>query len=497
MSVVKKILKIARMCSQHTDLLAGSQREKIFIQRLLEELDQPLLTFHLQPVHVVTWQEKYSVIETRDGSAYPCLAQPYTLGGSAEGRLVDNISKVCEGDILIVEYPKDLDDAKFVLIDAVSRGAAGIIFVDHQDCFRRIVVSSRRDYTWSTSTLITIPVVSVSRKIGGELRRHVGERIRINAEVDYQYRIGYNVEVTVHEGERYLYITAHHDHWLNCILDNALGVGLAAVLAHELASSALGDVGIKVVFFTAEEFGIPNYASLYWAWGSRCYVNFLKSRRLLDSVYFVLNLDVIGRRLDLYAAEDVLMNFTKLVEPNRMKLTIPYYDAMNFELEGIPTVTLSCIEQIWDIYHSTNEVENNISYESIEEAYRLSLEIIDHVCEHGFDYTIYLDKVCRQLNELGIPFRHRTHGGRGLAETYREVKSILGRFLVEYHVNEVELKYTDNILDYIKKVSGNDKVIRVEELGSGREIYVKTSVPDLVRGVMLTLQEEIKYYLLR
>ena len=497
MSVVKTILKIARMCSSYIDLVAGSHRERIFIQRLLEELDHPLLTFHLQPVQVLSWQEKYAVIETRDGEVYPCLAQPYTIGGVAEGKLVGDLGKLREGDILIVNYPKDVDDAKFIVIDAVNRGASAVIFVDHQDCFRRIVVSSRRDYTWSFSNPVKIPVVSVSKKIGEYLRKHLGESVRVCVEVDYQYRIGYNVEVTVHEGEKYLYITAHYDHWLGCIMDNALGVGLAAALARELTDYTLSsNIGVKVVFFTAEEFGIPNYASLYWAWGSRCYMNFLKSRRLLDTVYFVINLDVLGRKVYLYGSDDVLLNIRNIVPQDRTRITIPYYDSMNFELEGIPTVTISCLEEVWNIYHSTCEDEREVDVTSLEECYRLTLNLISYMCEHGFDYTKYLDKVSKQLAELGLTFRYRSQDVRALPELYREIKSVLGRFVVEYRVDSVELRYTDNILDYIRRVREDEKILQVEELGTGRQLYAKSST-DVNRGMLLTLQEEVKYYLLR
>lgn len=499
MSVVRTILRIARVCSRHTDLLAGLQEEKTFIQRLLEELDHPLLTFHLQPIQTLSWRERFSIIETRQGDAYPCLAQPYSLGGEAEGRLVERLDRVSEGDVLLIEYPEDVDDAKFVLIDAISRGVSGVIFVDRYDCFRRIVVSSRRDYTWSLSSPINVPVISVSRRVGEKLLRHVGERVRVESEVEYLHRIGYNVEVTVHEGERYLYIVAHHDHWLNCMLDNAMGVGVAAMLTRELADqSPRGDIGVKTVFFTAEEFGIPNYASLYWAWGSRCYVNFLKSRDLLSTVYFVINLDVIGKRVDLYGAEDVLKNLRELAQPDRAKLTVPYYDSLNFELEGIPTVTLSCIEKIRDIYHSTREDEEHVDLEAVEETYRLCREIIKLLTSRGFNYMLYLEKISKQLSELGIPFKHRTHSVDKIPEIYREVKSLLSRFLVEYRVNSIELRYADNILSYIKTLSLNSKdLVKVEELGTGRTIYLRDHVSELTKGMLLTLQEEIKYHLLR
>jgi len=155
---VLKSISLAERCSKYIDLLSGTEKERDFIIKILQEIDNPLLTYHLHPVSVIYFEEKTTYIEV-DGREYTAFAMPYTYRSSVEGRLVDNLDELNEGDILIHKIPEDVDDAKFILLKAYERGCLGVIFYDRVNSPRRIVVSLEEKYTYNTGKFIEIPVV--------------------------------------------------------------------------------------------------------------------------------------------------------------------------------------------------------------------------------------------------------------------------------------------------------------------------------------------------
>jgi Predicted aminopeptidase, Iap family len=74
-------LDIARKCSSYSDLMGGTLAEYEFIQWLLNQVDNPMLSYELQPVSVLVWRDRFSRI-VHGNNEYRALGMPLTLGGS-------------------------------------------------------------------------------------------------------------------------------------------------------------------------------------------------------------------------------------------------------------------------------------------------------------------------------------------------------------------------------------------------------------------------------
>lgn len=454
--------------------------------RILQEIDNPLLTYHLHPVPVITFREKISRIEVCR-EELKSIALPYTSSIEVEGRLIDSIEKIQEGDVLLVKFPEDVDDAKFILIEALRKGAGGVIFIDKLNTFRRIVVSSDEDYTYSCGKLIPIPVVAVSRDIGEKLRKNVGEKVRVEVEVDYRWSTGYNLEIIVTESDTTLLLTAHFDHWLTGMLDNALGVGTVLSLIDDLLT--ISKIGVRIILFTAEEFGTPNMASMYWAWGSKAFSEYLTSNKLIDNVMFIINVDVLGRRPYLYTTEDIYTQFNFL----QMEQSAPYFDTLNFEILGIPCITISSLRDTWEIYHTFLENEENIDIKSLEDTINTILKIFKKLNENKLkiDYKIYLNNIKRSLEKIGVNVRTED-----TYENYRTIRSILSKNIVIWRRDNVEITYTENLISKIQELIKLEDLMKVTELGTGIRLISGTGNDEYMKFITF-FREFIRYRILR
>ncbi|NPA99859.1 MAG: M28 family peptidase [Crenarchaeota archaeon] len=450
--------------------------------KILQEIDNPLLTYHIHPVPVLTFREKIARVEI-DGEEVKGVALPYTSSSSTEGKLVKSIEELDTGNILITEFPEDVDDAKFILIDALRRGAEGVIFVDRLNTLRRIVVSSEEDYTYSSGKLVPIPVLAVPSEVGRRLLKNVGRIIKIDVDVDYRWSTGYNVEIIITEGEENLLITAHFDHWLTGLLDNALGIGVALSIIEDILT--LSRTGVRIVLFTAEEFGIPNMASMYWTWGSKSFSEYLISNKLIDSIMFIINIDVVGRKPYMYTTEDIYTQF-KILE---MERSAPYFDTLNFETLGIPCITISSLKDSWDIYHTLLENYENINIEYLKETINALLKIFKTLNENKLriDYEIYLSKVRRSLEKIGVNVRTGKE-----YEDYRSVRSVLSRNIVIWRRNNIEVAYSDNVIEDIRQLSMLEDLIKVTELGTGIRLISGSGVEEYSKFITY-FRELIRY----
>jgi len=454
--------------------------------KILQEIDNPLLTYHLHPVPVITFNDKSTKIEI-DNIELKGIALPYTSSTSAEGRLTDDIERLEEGDILITSFPEDIDDAKFILIRAVQRGAGGIVFADRVNAHRRVVVSIDEEYTYSTGSLIKVPVIAVSRETGETLRKHVGKIVRIETEVDYRWSIGYNIEIVLTEAERNLLITAHFDHWMTGMLDNSLGVGTVLSLIDDILTSAR--IGVRIVLFTAEEFGVPNLASMYWTWGSKSFSEYLISNKMIDTIMFVLNVDVVGKKPYMYTTEDIYRQFNIL----DMEQSVPYFDTLNFETLGIPCITVSCLKECWDIYHTELENEKNIDLSYLAYTIDAVFNIFRKLNENRLkiDYSIYLDRVRQNLEKIGICLRKDY-----TYENYRNVRGVLSRNIVIWSRGGVEITYSEDITSKLRELATCDDLAKVTELGTGLRLLSGPGNEEYLKFISY-FRELIRYRILR
>ncbi len=468
-------IEIARECSKIHDFIAGHTFEKKFIQYILSQIDYPELTYHLMPLEVLHWKDKYTIINTRDES-FKALSLPLTCGGLVKAKLTDDLNN-CSGKILITPFPEDLDDAKFIYIKAFKNGAIGLIFIDpYPETFRRIVITSREDYTWSSSTPLSIPVVSVPKNYGEKLKKYyLNDEIEIHSDVEMKLSTSYNIIVNFeNRSEKTVVISAHYDHWLCGFSDNCLGVGLSIELFREVIKWYRSDKcrkNIKLILFTAEELGSPKYSTLYWAYGSQMYVKWLGNE--VEHIEYVLNLDVIGRRPIVYTTSDVKMQLPDMLDVN-IREPIPYFDSLNFEIMGVPTITISSIDHYWDVYHSSNDNENNVEPQHVEKTLKLSMNILRHIITSTFNTEIYLKYARNELEKIGIGLSLE-----GTLSNYMRMRRLLSMYLVEYFMSEVSLTYVDSIFNYLQQMKYKSEVpLRVEKFGTGEVILEVSTCKD-------------------
>ncbi|MFB6490431.1 MAG: M28 family peptidase [Thermoproteus sp. AZ2] len=322
--------EIARRCASYRDLAAGSPEEREWINYIASILDVPLVWLHLQPVEVLYWRDKGSRIEA-EGAEMPVLAMPYSRSASLEGRAVVLRGDV-EGSIVLAPWPREINDAKYVVLEAADKGALAVVF--YGEPRRRIVVTDELGFKYDAAPP-SIPAVSAPP----EASRLAGKRIRLEVGVESRLAYSYNV-VAMNSFDDTAMISAHYDHWLAGGADNCGGVEAAVIAFLDLVAE---DYPVALGLFTAEEGVAPHIPSLYWAWGSHLYF-----KRWHPSL--LVNLDVVGRGSPRAYAMPYLREAVKGIMP--VEGPRADYDSLNYEMAGRPAITISSLEDIWSIYHS-------------------------------------------------------------------------------------------------------------------------------------------------
>gem|GEM_PF-702596 len=344
-------MEVFSRCTSFTDLVAGSPEEREFLQWLITALDAPGVWFHLSPVEVLYWRDVGTRLEV-GGAELRGLAMPYSRGAVVEGRLVPVDGDV-EGNIAVAEFPQDLDDAKYVVIDAARRGAAAVIFTGSPP--RRVVVTSELGFKLDSAPP-PVPVASIEGVKG-----LLGERGRL--EVNVQTRVTYSYSlIAFNSFENTPMVSAHWDHWLSGATDNCAGVEAAVVAFSELVAE---DVPIALGLFTAEEGVAPHVPSFYWSWGS---YNYLRRWRPT----FLVNIDVVGVGTPRIYAPPYLHGQLERLGPVENQQA--YFDSVHYERWGLPSVTISSLWDTWDVYHSP--LDSQADYENVLYAADLAKRIV-------------------------------------------------------------------------------------------------------------------------
>ncbi len=401
---------IYERCVNAVDLHAGSPEERAFLEHVVGLLDNPRLWIQLVPVPVMYWRDKGTRIEAR-GVAMPALAMPYSPGGRARGRLTLSLSNA-EGNVYLSPFPRDLDDAKYVVLEAQARGAAAVVFYGKP---RRIVVTGRPDYSDSPAP-VGIPVASA----GPQVLDLVGDVVELVSEVERREATGYSL-MALNSLDEPLLISAHLDHWLHGAADNCAGVE-AAVKAFLNLVGQYDDAPVGLLLTTAEEGTGPHIPSLYWAWGARAIFRGWKfSPRAL------VNMDVVGHgREKAYGMPYLARAVADLNAP------IPYFDSLYLETAGMPSLTISGIDGIWDVYHSQDD--SVVDMAAVDSAAVSAMRIAA-----GLLREVPIPDVEKRLESLGVPMSDPSR-----EERYR-AWSLIYNYVVTYGgtAEYAEIKYVD------------------------------------------------------
>jgi len=373
------------------EIIAGSKKERVIVEKLrsfLEEIADEVL---LEPVEVLSWRDDGSYIEIEGlrcrASLHPYAERFYVEGASL---YVDEPSKVVKSDkldledkVLVVRAPEDPDDYAIMSWVAARRGALAVIFVENKEVFRRIVML--RDITpcLGRSDAPPIPSVSVTYSRGKMLVEKIRSAKKLNlvALGSSRRSIGYNVIATLSgSSDSLVYVTAHHDRWLTGFSDNVVGLAIILSVARKLRDIKKRS-SIRIVSFTAEEGGEPSYSPFYWAYGSRRHI--VRNAHLLDHILLDVNSDVVARGT--VVASCIGIETARLVEEisNEVGVKVgtelgqPIYDSFSFALVGIPAVTFNTFGTVLKsgVYHSDGDTPKLLDHETVKDIINVITEI--------------------------------------------------------------------------------------------------------------------------
>jgi len=337
------------------DISAGSEAEAGEVEGIKEVLESLGLEVKLHSLEVALWEHGRCEV---DGAR--CVPIPLTPGGYVEGVLTDDLDK-CGDKVLISSTTSYPDNMWNIYNEAVERGARAVVFYDYYPGrFRKIVVTGVWGYGYSQRIDPRIPAVHVRLEDGVKmLRRSLGKRVYIVSEARIRSSRGATVEA-IAGGRRAgsILVSAHHDRWFNSYRDNAVAVKTVLEVARQLSRGGSSLHDIRIVSFTAEEVGDPSTPAWYWGYGSRVYVSTIDPEEILLAIV----IDTAFRepiRVSTTSPDHAQTLFKDFPLGVRLEgYGHPYTDAPSLWMAGIPTITLHNLEEIYPVYHTDLDMED-------------------------------------------------------------------------------------------------------------------------------------------
>ncbi|MEM2854802.1 MAG: M28 family peptidase [Desulfurococcaceae archaeon] len=351
------------------EVVAGSTAELEVVHALREVFeDLGGDDVYLEPIPVMTWIEDECFIEA-PGLKIKCLALPYSLSIDVEARSLHAhyygssiaLREDPANKIVIAPYPDEPDDAKYVLLKLAKAGATAVVFYDnYPGRIRRIVICGSKGYSYIHGSPPPIPAAAISKESLLKLTKSINEgilRLYIKTRVVHN-STGYNV-VSVYNGslESEVILSAHHDHWLKGYSDDLIGLESLARAALKLKDIDRRHTYV-LVSFTAEESGAPGYASWYWSWGSRKYLEGRLVKRDLDKIALAVNIDAVFTTPLRASINPFLWSIVKelvdlgYVSISGVTVDQPIFDSYSFTTIGVPALTLHTFNELKPNYHT-------------------------------------------------------------------------------------------------------------------------------------------------
>ncbi len=322
----------------------------------------------LEHINVMSWYEKECFLEIGD-QVIRCFSLPYTLTDDIEAPIVfanyygERISLESDphGKVVVIPFPPDPDDAKFVMLRLYDAGALAVIFYDVlPGRYRRIVVTGVEGFPFNYGAPPPIPVISITKEDYLKLfmRRTSHIRIFVKTRVDHG-RYGYNV-IAIYNGSKDYEIiySVHHDHWFTGFSDDLIGLEIILKFSKKLGRLNNRKYTTILASFTAEESGAPGYSGWYWIWGSRKYLENRSIKSDLDNILMNICLDTLFTSKVHVAFNIFLQDIVKelvnrgAVDSSLLENEQPYFDSFSFTLHGIPSITLHTFHELRVNYHT-------------------------------------------------------------------------------------------------------------------------------------------------
>lgn len=372
----------------------GTRAEVELAKELAEGFERMGLSVEIHRFGCASWAEESVHLEV-DGRAVEAVAMPPSPSGYVEGELVHAgvgrslALEGVEGRVALVgmtEEDPDFAAVQYALLAA--SGASAVVFYDFRpNLLRRIVVEAVISYGDGPGLPPPIPVVAIN----GELGRRLAEgRHYVQLEVRARYDEGASSAnvIAYDSGEAKVLVAAHYDRWLAGAADDAVGVAML----QQLPALLRGRRGVAYALFGCEEYGAPGYSAWYWAWGSRKYVEYLRSKGELDNLVAVLNTDVASRRpLTISASGPEFREAARalLGSSFEYELDSPYFDSFSFSSSGVPALTVHSLWRYVDLYHSSGDLPSAIDWEAVLQAGWALSKLAEELVEKGAGFFRY------------------------------------------------------------------------------------------------------------
>jgi Iap family predicted aminopeptidase len=274
---------------------------------LLEKVAQKFPEHRRIPVNTKFWEANFSDVFV-NGERMEHTLMPY-IKGCVKGKLGREIMKV-----KMPEHP-------FLIKRIDPKGCEGVLFFE-EGKLRRITLPDGFP-----------PSAFVSREPEDDAYVQICGEGRL---VDSS---SFNVEVTVREGDSYVVVGAHVDHWLTGFHDNLLSVGLLVSLAEEIKSADLKR-GVKLLFLSSEE-------------GPRCCTG---AQQYDDrNLHAFISIDAIYPSREVLSATPDLWFLSSHFVTKRVEMPSPFSDHFPFVLKGHPGMVLYN-DDMASVYHSNHDL---------------------------------------------------------------------------------------------------------------------------------------------
>lgn len=310
----------------------------------------------IHSIETLKWSQDRCVINR----SVECSIQPPFSGDLVlEGNLTNDINN-CHDKILLISMT-DYPDNIWILYNlAVERGALGVVFYDYYPKRRRrIVINGEWHYSFYKSIKSPIPAVHIKLNDYPFLKKYLGKRISIDLKSTVNTARGYILDMLIEEDPyKEVILSAHHDSWFTGFRDDGIGLLTLLSLAKNLDRVHPQNLPtIRLLSFSAEEFGDPKNPGWYWAYGSRYYLG-----KIFD-IEDLLTKTMISIVIDTAFKEPIHVSYSLpdlghfFANKFSMKNTLdgyghPYMDSISFIQSGIPTITLYNFSETIPVYHT-------------------------------------------------------------------------------------------------------------------------------------------------
>lgn len=504
------------------EAITGSENESILVDSLIDTLKEHVDSVKVIDTPVDSWREDECIIETR-GSIIPCRAMPYISSAEIEAPIIDAfyvgssiaVNQPINGRIVLVPFPPDPDDIKYVVLRLYEHGAVAAIFYDElPGRYRRMVLLGDEDYSHTHGSPSPIPAVSIRKEDYLKIKRL--DITRLGLKVKSRVIHGSTGKTVIGykngSGDKEIHVTAHHDHWFTGFSDNMVGVELIIQASKKLVN--WNGPNLVFISYTAEESGAPYYTSWYWAWGSRYYLNMLESLNRLENILADINIDAIYTKPFSINGNPALMDCVEKIKEEHGARYKGYdhtdFDSYSYTAKGIPALTIHNLDEMKYIYHTDLDDGREVGDHIISEALRVLVDTINCIARNPPRYNRLITYIrgnlpshvepeqavlvgrLENLDKLVGNEQERIRIATKLVSTVSYIPGLDGLF---YSDTFSDLRIIDEVMESIEKYLG--KRIRVKVVD--REQFLDVSptrhnVEELMKALKYTLAQRLRMY---